>query len=199
MRSIWAYAVERFPLRVFVPAIAVQAALAWWAAGASAMTLPASLALTTMLFALFRLWDDLEDVERDRATQPRRVLVRSDRSPFRALLLLLTVAAAGIFARTIEGAAAFGGLMVALWIAYRSLRPRLSDPAWRFGILLLKYPAFVGIVANTVGHATLSRIAAATVCSYLTASAYEAWHHDRESGTRGTLPRTRLHGAGAAR
>jgi hypothetical protein len=199
VRAIGAYAVERFPWRLFAPAIAIHAGLAWWAAGAHALALPASLGLTALLFALFRLWDDLEDVRRDAMTNPRRVLVRSDRSPFRMLLVLLTIAAAVLFAHSVAAAAAFSSLLAAFWVAYRLLRSRLSDPAWRFGVLLLKYPAFVVLVGNAVGSLTPTRAAAATLCSYLTASAYEAWHHDRGHVAHVRLAGSRLPGRGASR
>src|ERR1700719_604806 len=74
-----AYLRERFPLRIFGLAAVALAAAASWASAATPT--PATLVYATACSALlalqFRLWDDLEDRDRDRATHPGRLLVRT--------------------------------------------------------------------------------------------------------------------------
>jgi hypothetical protein len=190
VRSIAAYLTERFPSRVFVPAIALHASAAWWAAGVTRLgpvdspwrSFGAALGVMTLLFMQFRLWDDLEDLDRDRATHPDRVLVASRRRPFQVLLVMLTAAAGFALAARGRALFAFGILCVVFLGAYRFVRPRVADAHWRYGVLLLKYPAFVGVVALGLGRPDASRLVAAALAAYLVTSLYEAWHHDRHVG-----------------
>ena len=179
MRTIRAYAVERLSLRIFGPAIAASALVASWAAAADAPAVIVSTALMALLFVEFRLWDDLKDADRDRAAHPSRVLASAKRLPFQALLVVLLAATGALLAESIAAVVFYAGLVATSWCGYRWLRCSLSDRAWRFGVLLAKYPAFVVIVAHTVGDALLSRIAAGALCSYAAACGYEVWHHDR--------------------
>jgi 4-hydroxybenzoate polyprenyltransferase len=177
------YLRERFKLRVFGVAAVVHAAAALWAAGTSP-TLRSTcivLGLTLALLLQFRLWDDLEDRERDRISHPNRLLVRSDPSPFRffgrvlAVANLLLVAATGSLTAT----GALLGLDLFFWLAYGQLRSRLSDRSWRFQILLLKYPVFVDLVAATLGPVPTWRLLVASGVIYVCACAYESLH-DRQ-------------------
>lgn len=203
-----AYAAQRFPARVFVPAIVLHAAAAWWATpsaecgvrGAECGIRSAecglcfdlaerpwsafgiALGLMTLLVVQFRLWDDLEDIERDGAAHPDRVLVNSCRKPFHVLLIALATATGALFATRGPALAGFALLYCAFWVAYRRVRPRIVDALWRYGILLLKYPAFVGLVALSLGRPVPARLATAVVAAYLGTSFYEAWHHDRLQG-----------------
>lgn len=185
MRSLAAYFAQRFPSRVFVPAIALHAAAAWWASANAAprfTDLGAAMTSMTLLFMQFRLWDDLQDADRDRATHPDRVLVTSRRRPFEILLWALTAAAGAGLARRGIALAGFGGLCVAFIVAYRAVRPRIADVPWRYGVLLVKYPAFVALVALSLGPPAAARLLAAALAAYLVTSLYEAWHHDRRAG-----------------
>jgi hypothetical protein len=177
------YLRERFTLRVLGVAAAVHAVAALWVAGTSPTLASASVAvsLTVTLLLQFRLWDDLQDRERDRLSHPERLLVRSDPSPFQfacgALVVAnpLLVAAAG----SLTAAAALVGLDLFFWLAYAHLRGRLSDRSWRFHILLLKYPVFVGLVSAVLGSVPTWRVLAASSVIYICACAYETLH-DRQ-------------------
>ena len=185
MTSITAYFAQRFRPQVFVPVIALLAAAAWWAAAAvdtvaaSSLTLAWALVLMTLLVVGFRVWDDLEDVERDRAANVDRVLVVSEGRPFYILLMLLTAMTAAALARRGPVLIAFAVLCGAFLILYRSVRPRIADARWRYGVLLLKYPAFVVLVAASIGRPGATRLGATAMAAYVSACIYEAWHHDR--------------------
>jgi hypothetical protein len=180
--SIAAYLKERFPARIFVPAIAFHAAAAWWASDARWRGFGAALVAMTLLFVQFRLWDDLHDLDRDRAAHPGRVLVRSRRRPFQILLVMLTGGAGLALARRGLALVAFAIVCAAFLSAYRLVRPLIADAQWRYGVLLLKYPVFVGLVALSLGRPDDHRLVAAALAAYLVTSLYEVWHHDHHAG-----------------
>ena len=194
-RLFAAYLAERFRPAVFVPAIALHAALALWAGGAepTAVRLAAAAGLAALLLLQFRLWDDLEDRDRDRAVHPERILVLAPPGPFRHALVvlglgnLIVLAAVPSAGAPAAAAVALAILDVVFFAAYR-LRTRVSDPFWRFGVLLSKYPAFVGVIATAAGAARAPRLALATAAMYAAASAYEALHDQHTH--RGARPRT---------
>jgi hypothetical protein len=136
-----------------------------------------------LLVLQFRLWDDLEDVERDRLAHPERVLSRSPVGEFRRLLAVLSGA-------TLVGSAAlswtaFIGVAVldaCFLIAYRVVRPRVSDVTWRFPLLLAKYPAFVVLVAATMGARAGGRLTVAALVAMAGACVYEVAHQQRPAG-----------------
>jgi hypothetical protein len=187
------YLAERFKVSIFGPAAVVHAAAAVWAAktGAGA-SVAATFGLAVVLLLQFRLWDDLEDRERDRRRHPARVLARANPTPFRWACAL--VAAANIVLLVIAGSrdAVLGLACLDLffWIAYGPLRRRLSDRAWRFQILLVKYPAFVGVLATAFATPTRMRLCMAAAAVYVCACVYEAIH-DRHMplATHARLPR----------
>ncbi len=178
-----AYLRERFKPKVFGPAAVLLAAAALWSAGASPrVTFGATaLGLAVVLLLQFRLWDDIEDRERDRYRHPERVLVRSDPAPFRLTCVLLMVL--NVLLLVVIGARAaalgLGCLDLFFWMAYGRLRQRLPDRAWRFQILLLKYPVFVGLLAASLGSPLSLRLLVAAVAVYVCACAYETLH-DRQ-------------------
>ena len=175
MRTIAAYASERFPVRLFAPAILLHATIAWWVAGSPLSTLPVAISLIGLLFVQFRLWDDLEDVDRDRVAYADRVLVNSDRRAFRRVLVALLAATFAALAPEATAAGLFAVLLVVFVASYRVIRRWLSDLQWRYRLLLLKYPAFIWIVAARIGEPT-AQVAAGAVAAYLAASSYEFWH-----------------------
>lgn len=178
-RLFAAYLAERFRPVVLVPAIALHLLLAAWAAGVepTAARLVAAAGLATVLLLQFRLWDDLEDRDRDRVTHPGRVLVGASPAPFRRALVALGLANLVVLAAA-RSAAAVAGLAVldvAFVAAYR-LRAGVPDPVWRFGVLLAKYPIFVGLIAAAIGAPRTLRLALAMAAGYAAACAYEAFH-----------------------
>jgi hypothetical protein len=178
VKAIATYMTQRFPARVLGTAIALHAWIAWWASPASYVYLGWALVLMAMLFVQFRLWDDLEDGQHDRVHHPERVLTHSPVRPFHALLIALAIASAALLARH-ELALTYWALLCAgLWSAYRAVRPRLPDAFWRYGVLLLKYPTFVVIVALACGPPIPARLVAAATVAYIGTALYEAWHHE---------------------
>jgi hypothetical protein len=175
-----AYLRERFKPGIFGPAAVVHTAAAVWAAGSGVepIAVAATLGLAVILLLQFRLWDDLEDLERDRRIHPARVLVRADPAPFRLACVMLAAAntALLVVAGSRSAAQSLVGLDLFFWLAYGPLRPRFSDRIWRFQILLLKYPAFVGLLATALAAPIRMRLFAAAVAVYLCACAYEALH-----------------------
>jgi hypothetical protein len=177
MNTVAAYFRERFPLMLFGPVcLLLTAAAAWSAASVTAPRLATALLLGIVLVVQFRLWDDLEDRGRDRVAHPARVLVNAAEEPFRILLFVLMLAAATLSAAQPSALAATLALNGAFWCAYRLARPRVSATGWRFGLLLLKYPGFVAVLAVSLGDVIPARLAAATAMSYVCASGYELLH-----------------------
>jgi hypothetical protein len=173
MSRLLAFVVQRFPLAVFVPAIGLLAAVAW-VPGAT-HSLPAlfrSIALMALLVAEFRVWDDLEDRDADRARHPDRVLTNGSATPFWYLAGLLCAMAVIALAATPRALAGLMLLHASMLWAYRRLRPRITDHAWRYAVLPLKYPAFVLLVTLALGGASLAALAAVGV-TYLGACVFE--------------------------
>jgi hypothetical protein len=180
-RLLLAYFAERVRPGVFVPVLAALWCSAVWASGTALFhaghTLP--FLLLMLLVVQFRLWDDIEDVERDRRLHPNRVLVRSPLMPFRRLLAIVAVAALAAAAALDSGVlAGVVALDVAFLIAYHAVRRFVPDRIWRFPVLLAKYPAFVLVTTLAIGQAPGRRAAAAMLVVMTGACVYEAFHHD---------------------
>jgi 4-hydroxybenzoate polyprenyltransferase len=132
-----------------------------------------------LLVAQFRLRDDLADGDRDRTAHPERVLVRAPSiAPFVAAVIALTAGNAAIAAARFGPGVAMGALIalgVLLEIRYRRLRRRsaLADH-----IVLLKYPAFVVIVAGAAAAASVTGVLGLAFV-YAAALVYEAAHDAR--------------------
>jgi hypothetical protein len=177
-----AYLRERFPLRIFAPAAAGLAAAASWASTATptAATLIHASTLSALLMLQFRLWDDLEDRAHDRAAHPERLLVRTAAAPYRRALTYLALA--NVVLCRIGGwpaAVEIALLDLAFHVAYRRIRRHVPDGVWRFPVLLIKYPAFVVVLATVLGAPQPGRLAAAALVAYMTACCHEALHGRR--------------------
>ena len=99
MRTMAAYFQERFSLAVFGPVFILLTVAAFGSvANTTGLRLAVALLLGIALVVQFRLWDDLEDRNRDRVGHPTRVLVNARPEPFRILLLVLTAATAALSA-----------------------------------------------------------------------------------------------------
>jgi hypothetical protein len=180
-----AYLRERFRFAVFGPAIASLVAAALWVNGNTPQltTIVRCTGLAALLLLQFRLWDDLEDRESDQAAHPSRVLVCTSAAPFEFALAVLGCTNVALIA-AIAPPLAIACLMVlyfAFWLAYRWLRPRIPNFVWRFQILLLKYPAFVVLLAAATGSAQSTRLITAMVATYASACAYEVLHNKRDA------------------
>lgn len=174
MSRLAGFVVERFPPVVFVPAIGLLATAAWApSVSRSLVTLAQAVALMTLLVGEFRVWDDLEDRDLDRQRHPHRVMTSGPATPFWCLAAVLCAAAATMLAATPAAVAGLAALHAGMFWAYRRLRPGVSDRAWRYAVLPLKYPAFVVLVSLALGEGSPMAVAVAGVLSYVGACAYE--------------------------
>jgi hypothetical protein len=177
-----AYLRERFPLRIFGVAAIGIASAAWWTSAPrpKPVLFAYTAGLSGLLLLQFRLWDDLEDRVQDTATHPGRVLVRTPAAPYWRVLTcvtLMNVALCGVGGWTSPIEIVF--LDLGFYAAYRRMRRYVPDAVWRFSILLIKYPAFVVVVATVLGAPQPGRLAAAAMAAYATAFVYEALHGKR--------------------
>ena len=181
---LWAlYLRERFRPAIFGPAIALHVTAALWANGAAATvkTIVQAAALITLLMIQFRLWDDLEDCERDRLQHPDRLLARMETAPFRRALVVLSLMNVALVTAGSSRIALAGLALLDLifWLAYQRIRPQIPDFVWRFQILLFKYPVFVVLAAAAGGPPKAGRLTTAALGVYAFACAYEALHERR--------------------
>lgn len=141
--------------RVLRPRIALLwglVSVAAWAAGAMPRAwVPVA---TVLLIVPFRLWDDLADLPRDSRRAPERVLVQAtDLAPaWHALRIALGLVALALFVvQGWDAAAAYGLLLLAMWLLYRTTEPEGEDRHVRAMLVLAKYPVFVLLLAGPAG------------------------------------------------
>jgi hypothetical protein len=174
------YLRERFRPQVFGPAILGLTGLAIWSVESAPSAIPVTRALVMsgLLILQFRLWDDLEDRDRDRQSHPERVLVRLAPRPFWWALIALgaTNLCTVMMVGTPVSLMGLVGFDLAALIAYRLVRGAVSDLAWAYLILLAKYPVFVLIVALATGPVVWHRLTLAALCAYAVAQLYERVH-----------------------
>ncbi len=189
IRVFATYLADRFRPGIFVPATALHVVLVLWATDATptAARLASATGLAALLLLQFRLWDDLEDRAHDRVTHPNRVLVRVSPTPFVWALTAIGFGNLLAVASAPSGAAWVGLLLLdgGFVAAYR-LRARLSDHVWTFGVLLLKYPAFVLLIAAAFGTPRPGPLALAMCVMYVAASGFEIYHNRHR--TIGAMP-----------
>jgi 4-hydroxybenzoate polyprenyltransferase len=131
------------------------------------------------LVIAFRIWDDVMDRDRDRATHPERVAVRAaSTTPLTSAAAAVALAAV-ILIGAAHGLASVGFLAVYSAVLAASYATRGARSAIREWILLLKYGVFtlvlIGLPAALTPRALLSAAAA-----FAAACVYE-WLHDAES------------------
>ncbi len=165
--------------RVLQPRIA----LLWLAVLAAALAAGAAAAWTALasaaLVVQFRLWDDLEDVPHDRVHAPDRTLVRSASLGTLRVVLWTSIALLGLAIASVQGwphAAAYALLVAAVAVLYRALAAAGPQRPLRSQLVLLKYPAFVLLLA---ADPAAPRALAAALALYAVLGAYE-WR-DRRS------------------
>lgn len=170
-----AYWRERFPASLFVPAAALLALAAGGTTRFDAREWGAGTLAALLLLAQFRLWDDLADLGRDRATHPDRVLVTSGNTdPYFALCLGLGVL--NLLWSGRHGAPSFAACLALNCVAaaWYTWRPQLRTAAADLAVLL-KYPAFVILLASGSPTSRLDLLLSA-LAVYLAAAAFELWH-----------------------
>jgi 4-hydroxybenzoate polyprenyltransferase len=138
------YRRERFPWRVFGPVAAVLTV----AAMPAPSDIPLAFASVVLVLFQFRLWDDLADLGFDRIHHPHRVLPQLSRASwFYGLVIAAGLADSVLLLLLGRPIAPFlllcgTGL---LWYACVPGRARLTLLGRH--VLLLKYPAFVWLIA----------------------------------------------------
>src|SRR5687768_8899012 len=170
IKLIYDYWRERYPASVFVP-FAIVLAAAGAAAGGSLPTVRdaiRSCILAYTLVLVFRIVDDLADLDSDRLRFPTRVLVRaSRRTPI--VVLALLIALGDVLMKTsqtrpLARIAVFAGLSIFLGLWYHRRARLRAGPLAGAHILLLKYPAISLLTcANWDGltlHTTLPSLGA---------------------------------------
>ena len=112
-------------------------------------------AVTALFIFVFRLWDDIEDVEYDREQFPERAVVaRSSLQSFRITLLLLMLLLTGAVSLFQPAKSVIGFLvMLAVFaLTYRLTSNRIRWRPYRVALVLMKYPALVLILSNNLGE-----------------------------------------------
>jgi 4-hydroxybenzoate polyprenyltransferase len=149
-----AYVRERYPARRFVPLAFLLAVAGMIAAGSrfdSPMVLLQSVLVSYLLVLAFRVWDDLEDRERDRREHPERLLVRSpNAAPWWRLIALSVAVSAGIIALGPRvglrlGLLGLGGALLFAW--YRARRVMGARPLIGMPVIFAKYPLIAYVAA----------------------------------------------------
>lgn len=126
--------------------------------------------------ALLRLWDDLADVEYDRAHHPDRVLFTSGNK--RAFVALLVAGLAVLWLTLADepgGFTGFGILLLFLALLYYSRVAKGLPRPVRASLVLVKYPALLTIAGATPSGSTWL----IGLMLYVTLGFFE-WHDDRE-------------------
>jgi 4-hydroxybenzoate polyprenyltransferase len=192
------YRAERLPWTMTSVVPLLLAVCAQAGTRSNPATFVVDVVLASLLFAQFRIFDDLADRRRDAQTHPERVLVRARtvRSIVIAGLILAAATAGILLLRTavlVDSAVASAarpsaiGAYLALigllssWYSLRGERTLVGDH-----LLLTKYPAFVWIIATSrvtfpaPGRAAATaQLALSMLAVYLAACVYEALHDDR--------------------
>ena len=173
---ILAYLQQRFRLSFFGPLALVLAGIAL-GRRASVMDLASATVGGLFLLAQFRIWDDIADREHDAIAHPDRVVVRATSlTPLVELGMVLLALNVGM--ALWRDAPLISMLCLALlhiviggYYLFRRGRTVLGDQG-----LLVKYPAFVCILAGERLVASPLPVILGAAIIYAAASAYEAWH-----------------------
>ena len=187
------YRAERFPaaLLIGIPVVVAFASEAGQSVTAATFVMDAAIA--ALLFAQFRIVDDLADRERDAMVHPGRVLVQARSvTPVVVTLALLSGATlAALAVRNPRGTAVAGYLLLDVALGgYYAAAPRrtlLTDH-----VLLAKYAAFAWIVAMSRRQAPpwiwppgdAGALFAGGLARYLAACIYEALHDSQSPSSR---------------
>jgi hypothetical protein len=149
------YIVERGRPKVILPLAAALAATSC-ALGAAmddvAIGFVSAFLRATVLILAFRIWDDLEDRDRDAVEHPERVVVRTtNRMPLVGFAIVLLAAGVASVVRSGHAAPKLASLLVAvvlLMVWYR-LRPANAAGVLGGHIVLIKYPLIAAAITPT--------------------------------------------------
>ena len=172
--DLWSYLVSRL---ITVPMLMLFLLLllaAWLPSFPNHVTTAAIQVLTAAnLLAMFRLWDDLSDISKDRNTKPDRVLCQTAHlASFRWTCGILGVTAMSTLMLTNPKSGVGFIILTALFIIYYKLPGRSSWPRLSYHLLIFKYPCFIAFVsvypdeANSHLHFMMMFLTYIVVCIY---------------------------------
>lgn len=172
---------ERLPLNVFGPIAVVLALPAHLAVPFVPVRFGADVGFAILLLAQFRLWDDLADRGVDAVQHPERVLVRA-RSSAKSVAVCVALGAINCSIAVQRDRPEFAvcilaGLIALLLFAYSGS----SKEAVKDLLRLLKYPAFVMLLAVGQAAASVHTATGAALVAYAAACAYEVVHDPASS------------------
>ena len=187
-----AYLRERYRSRVFVP-LALVLATTGMVAGGARFDSPAiglqTLIACYLLVLAFRVWDDLEDRERDQRDHPDRVLVRSGvNAPWLALLATALVSGtvlASLGPNAGQRLAILGGWILVLFVWYRTRRALAAHPLIGTSIVFAKYPLIAFVTAPPSHAPPLALSVTVLLALYFALCIYELAD---DATLRGSIP-----------
>ena len=180
---LWAYFRTRFPVWLVIALPLVMAAPAMISGRATSAAEAATLlGIAVLLFAEFRLWDDLCDREQDCRKNPQRVLCRAQSiQPFTALLLFLATVNFLLVAWLLpwQSVAWLLGLhgFLAVWYAIRASVK--AGPVANYHAVLLKYPICGLLLALSPQRSPTLQLYASIAVVYLVLCIAEVVHDGR--------------------
>lgn len=182
---------SRVPAGTYLPLALLLCTASWatgWPPSLSAWVINFALACTLLI--QFRLWDDLNDLERDRLDYPQRVLSKTaSLTPFRLALAALFALNFALlaFTRPWPILSIFLILNAGFFVWYRASAFFRINNAFGYHVVLLKYPTFVFLIAP-VGDGTLTPAATCAMgMIYFCFCVYEVLHDLRLHPIRGTF------------
>lgn len=186
--EVWRYLSSRMISMRMALLLLLLVATAWCVSYPNGMLVSlADVVIVSLLLLEFRLWDDLCDVKYDRINHPERVLSHSRNLARFWWLLIVVATVAGslvVWQRPRPSVLVLGVLHAVMVVWYPTPR-RTNWKTVHYHIVLLKYPAFVFILANRFGETWDMFLPVAMVCSYLAMCVYEVWHDDHLRASRG--------------
>jgi 4-hydroxybenzoate polyprenyltransferase len=137
-----------------------------------------------LLVLAFRVWDDIEDHERDTHEHPERIVVRAmTRVPFAAIAVIAGAAAVGIIASGAQPRARLTALAIGAVTLFAWYRGRRFLGAVGVPIILAKYPLIAFVSAAPRSNAPSLGVAVAVFASlYLALLVYDLTDDARVRG-----------------
>ena len=186
------YLTERARPAVLLSLAALLAFTAWAVTASPFWSIASFLSATANAFLLilaFRVWDDLEDRERDAREHSHRVMVTDGRTrPFVILALVLGLAGAAVIVFGANGLARLSFVVIAVVIlaAWYRLRSPHRASVLSGHVVLIKYPAIALALAPTLptSGAPLWRAVAIVAAVYLSICVYESFDDPGLRGSR---------------
>ena len=191
-RELRAYLGERYDSRRFVPLALLLGVVGMIAAGSrfdSPTALIQSVLVSYVLVLAFRVWDDLEDRNRDRRGHPERVLVQSaSRVPWiwlTALAFSLSAAIVAIGPASGARLAILAAGVAVLFAWYRLRRAIAASPLVGMSVIFAKYPLIAYVAAPPSQPVSPLVTALSLLCLYVALCSYELVD---DTALRGSIP-----------